>query len=88
VDLCLFETSTGEIIDTFGPQGWGEETAPTEVKGLPEEARANRRLLIDTLAATGLTNYAGEWWHWSYGDQGWALRTGAEAAIYGPTTEG
>lgn len=87
VDLCLFDIKKREIVDTYGPAGWGEETAPTEIDGLPEDAQRNRRLLIGTLSATGLTNYAGEWWHWSYGDQGWALRTGAPAAIYGPLSE-
>ena len=24
-----------------------------------------------------------EWWHFSYGDQMWAKRTGAAAALYG-----
>jgi len=34
------------------------------------------------LDLTGLTNYLGEWWHWSYGDSGWALRVGAKKAVY------
>jgi hypothetical protein len=35
------------------------------------------------MESTGLTNYVGEWWHWSYGDQGWALRVGSPVAYYG-----
>jgi len=34
------------------------------------------------LDLTGLTNYLGEWWHWSYGASGWALRVGAKTALY------
>lgn len=29
--------------------------------------------------------YEEEWWHWSFGDSGWALRTGAAHAVYGGT---
>ena len=59
-----------------------ETSAPGDVQGLTEEAQANRRLLFNALETTGLTNYRGEWWHWSYGDSGWALRVGAKAALY------
>jgi len=58
-------------------------SAPTAMRGLSPQAQANRDLLCSTLEATGLTNYIGEWWHWSYGDSGWALRTGESHAIYG-----
>ena len=53
-----------------------------DAPGLSDEARKNRDLLKSILEPTGLTNYADEWWHWSYGDNGWALRVGAEKAIY------
>ncbi|HEX5322649.1 MAG TPA: M15 family metallopeptidase, partial [Capsulimonadaceae bacterium] len=82
VDLCLIDPKTGEWLDMTSPYEWDETSAPTKMKGLSAEAQKNRDLLIKTLEATGLTNYAGEWWHWSYGDQGWALRTGAPKAIY------
>ena len=48
-----------------------------------DEARRNRELLRSVMEPTGLTNYVDEWWHWSYGDNGWALRVGAPCAIYG-----
>lgn len=32
---------------------------------------------------SGLTNFRGEWWHWSYGEPGWALRGGHPTALYG-----
>ena len=50
--------------------------------GISDEARRNRDLLKSVLEPTGLTSYADEWWHWSYGDNGWALRVGAANAIY------
>ncbi len=56
--------------------------AAFDAPGISEEARRNRELLQSVLEPTGLTNYADEWWHWSYGDNGWALRVGAPNAIY------
>ena len=61
-------------------------TAPTYIGKLSETARSNRLLLIEAMEFTGLTNYVGEWWHWSYGDQGWALRVGSPVAYYGAVT--
>ena len=59
-----------------------------DAPGLSDAARANRRLLAGALTAAGMTNYDGEWWHWSYGDQGWALRLGLDEAVYGPVAGG
>ena len=56
--------------------------AAFDAPGLSDEARRNRELLRSVLEPTGLTSYADEWWHWSYGDNGWALRVGAACAIY------
>jgi D-alanyl-D-alanine dipeptidase len=43
-----------------------------------------RDLLSSVLNEAGLINYPTEWWHWSFGDRYWALRTGRPAALYGP----
>lgn len=53
-----------------------------DAPGISAQARENRDLLKSVLEPTGLTSYADEWWHWSYGDNGWALRGGAQHAIY------
>lgn len=72
----------GESLDFTSPtEGWSG--APTYYHKLSEQARANRLLLIEVMESVGLTNYVGEWWHWSYGDQGWALRVGNPVAYYG-----
>ncbi len=44
---------------------------------------ANREMLRQAMEHAGFSNYAEEWWHWSYGDSGWALRTEQPFAIYG-----
>lgn len=57
--------------------------AATYSSKLTDECRENRIMLIKAMEDAGLTNYLGEWWHWSYGDQGWALRVGSDVAYYG-----
>lgn len=83
VDLNIVDATTLEWLDMFSPYEMGPAGAPTLVKGLSDTAQKNRKLLIDTLTPSGITNYTGEWWHWSYGDSGWALRVGAPQAFYG-----
>lgn len=85
-DLVLANQEGWELdmispFEMFDPRAY-ETYAP----GLSQEAMTNRRILIESLESAGLTNYPSEWWHWSYGDQGWAYRTGASHAIYGKTT--
>ena len=65
-----------------GVEDWWS-VAPTYFHKLSDEARRNREMLIAAMEHAGLTNYLGEWWHWSYGDQGWALRVGSPIAYYG-----
>jgi D-alanyl-D-alanine dipeptidase len=88
VDLTLIQLPSGDLLDMVSPLEWDEASAPTRTPGLSPEAQANRKLLIDTLEKTGLTNYTGEWWHWSYGDSGWALRVRAPHALYDRLPEG
>jgi D-alanyl-D-alanine dipeptidase len=72
----------GKDLDFSTPlEGWN--AAPTYTPGLSPIARVNRLLVVHAMEGAGLTNYAGEWWHWSYGDQGWALRVGSPTCLYG-----
>ena len=41
-----------------------------------------RRLLADVMGSAGFVQHPNEWWHYSYGDQLWAWRSGAATAIY------
>lgn len=84
VDVMLVD-GEGRRIDhhspykLFDPRGYAQFAA-----GLSEAAERHRKLLRDAMLAGGLTNYPSEWWHWSFGDQGWAYRGGREEpAIYG-----
>jgi D-alanyl-D-alanine dipeptidase len=83
VDVMLVDDQ-GRRLDMSSPLPWSELSAPTDCVGLSVEARANRALLVGALSRAGLTNYPGEWWHWSFGEPGWAVRTAAPHAFYGP----
>jgi D-alanyl-D-alanine dipeptidase len=86
VDLSIIDEH-GERLDMVSPFEIGWDSAPTYIEGLSTEAQANRALLIRVLTASGLTNFPGEWWHWSWGEPGWALRTGHAVALYGAVPE-
>jgi len=82
VDVGLINRETGEHLDVRSPiEGW--KSAPTAVHGLSPEAAENRRMLCYAMHSTGLSNCRDEFWHWSYGDSAWAVRTGATTACYG-----
>jgi D-alanyl-D-alanine dipeptidase len=59
------------------------EAAPTYVLGLSKAAQENRDLLVSTMLSVGFSNCRDEWWHYSYGDAGWAVRTGHSECFYG-----
>jgi D-alanyl-D-alanine dipeptidase len=70
----------------MGP--WNPASCRTEYPHLSAEEQQRRRMLCDALEHAGFSNYEEEWWHWSYGDSGWALRTNQEWAFYGKITPG
>jgi len=47
------------------------------------EARKNRRLLYHLMSSEGFAPHPKEWWHFSYGDQMWAVITKQPEALYG-----
>ncbi len=67
--------------EPYDPAGF-----PLIAPKLTEEARKNRQILSEAMQNAGITNYPSEFWHYSYGDQGWAYRHGLEHAIYGAIT--
>jgi D-alanyl-D-alanine dipeptidase len=68
--------------DMIAPtQGW--EAAYTWSDKIGPEAKFHRTLIINALLGAGFSNCRDEWWHWSYGDNAWAVRTGSAFAMYG-----
>jgi D-alanyl-D-alanine dipeptidase len=83
MDLHLLD-ERGEMVDLISPFTM-EQTVDVGAWDAPvsEAARRNRDILKAILESEGITNYPGEFWHWSYGDQGWAHRGGHPHALYG-----
>ncbi|HOS91677.1 MAG TPA: M15 family metallopeptidase [Armatimonadota bacterium] len=87
VDVALVRSRTGTLLDHTSttvsvPNSW-----PTFCPVLTDTARANRAVLYEAMRAAGFSNCFDEWWHWSYGDSGWAARLGHRHAVYGLVTE-
>ncbi|MEI7578009.1 MAG: M15 family metallopeptidase [Armatimonadota bacterium] len=81
VDVFLVNLH-GEEYDVHSPYGrFG--AAPTYSLGLTEEAHKNRNILIEAMLGAGFSNCRDEWWHYSWGDAGWAVRTGETSCVYG-----
>ena len=60
-----------------------DETSGTFYPKLKVQQKKNRQLLFDTLTQVGFVNLPTEWWHYSYGDQYWAIFHQKPYAIYG-----
>ncbi|MBM3957314.1 MAG: M15 family metallopeptidase [Gemmatimonadetes bacterium] len=97
VDLTLI-TPDGVELDMNSPcHSKLEGCTPTFFPELSPEALANRTLLFNAMEEQGFKNYPLEWWHYSYGDSGWAYRLGLDSCPFGaapppaeyemPTTE-
>lgn len=81
VDVWLINDE-GEPYDVTSPYSWIDST-PTYVFGLTPEAQVNRMIVVDTMLAAGFSNCRDEWWHYSWGDAAWAVRTGETTCPYG-----
>lgn len=95
VDLTLAtasgqELSLGSCIDAIGPVSEPDHFLE-RARALPEGAErqaclqwhGRRTILLEVMAAAGFVQHPNEWWHYSWGDQLWAWRSGATAAHYG-----
>jgi len=79
--------ANGRQVDTFSSTIPEARTWATFYPHLTPKARANRALLYTVMIEAGFTNCYEEWWHYSYGDTGWAARAGKPCAIYGLPTD-
>lgn len=64
IDLTLIELSTGRQLEMGTPFDTFDESAHTA--NATGEARDNRQRLVRALEAEGFSNYANEWWHFSF----------------------
>ena len=100
VDLTLLDRSQqlvdmGSEIDAIGVVSEPNHylaVAKTAQHGTDRERalewHQRRTLLADAMGAAGFAQHPNEWWHFSYGDQLWAWRSGQSQAVYGRSLEG
>ena len=91
VDLTLADASgiplpMGGAIDAIGPIS--EPNAHAGAARLDPSGEAahwhrHRQQLAAAMAAAGFEQHPNEWWHFSWGDQLWAWRSGSAEACYG-----
>lgn len=81
VDVWLVDAD-GEVLDVTSPYD-RFHAAPTYALGLSETAARNRTLLVEAMLGAGFSNCRDEWWHYSWGDAGWAVRMGESECVYG-----
>jgi len=81
LDVYLLDVD-GKELDVTSPFDRFRST-PTYTFGLSETALRNRMLLVETMIAAGFSNCRDEYWHYSYGDAGWAVRSGFDECFYG-----
>jgi D-alanyl-D-alanine dipeptidase len=83
VDLWLVDEAGRRLDHTSPFHPYDPLCYDADASGISEEARRVRAMMRAALEPTGLTNYPSEYWHWSFGDQGWAYRGGHPHALYG-----
>ena len=59
--------------------------AAAHPEGQAAQWHAQRCLLREAMASAGFAKHPNEWWHFSWGDQLWAWRSGQPKAHYGAT---
>jgi D-alanyl-D-alanine dipeptidase len=76
----------GGAIDAIGPISHPDHhaaAAAADPHGEPACWHQRRLLLAEVMGGAGFAQHPGEWWHFSWGDQLWAWRTGKPRAVYG-----
>jgi D-alanyl-D-alanine dipeptidase len=81
IDVGLVGPDFHALDMTEPTRGW--EAAYTWSDLIGPEAKRNRTMIIHALLGAGFSNCRDEWWHWSYGDNAWSVRTGCTIAMYG-----
>lgn len=81
VDVWLVD-SENEPLDVTSPYD-RFHAAPTYALGLSETAQRNRTILVEAMLGVGFSNCRDEWWHYSWGDAGWAVRMAEKSCVYG-----
>jgi zinc D-Ala-D-Ala dipeptidase len=83
VDMNLLDTTTDEFLDMGSPINYPDERSWTyNHESLTNKQINNRLFITKTMVKAGFANLASEWWHYSYGDQRWAVFYDKQEAMY------
>lgn len=75
----IFDDSTELVFNSY----YEKQLSEGNILSISEiEALKNRRVLYWSLKEEGIENYPNEWWHFSYGDQMWAMFSKSKEAFY------
>jgi D-alanyl-D-alanine dipeptidase len=81
VDVLLLNEAN-ELLDLASPlMFW--DGAYTWTDRIDPEAKRNRMILVEAMLSAGFSNCRDEYWHYSWGDSAWAVRTGDAECPYG-----
>lgn len=83
IDCTLFSLEDDKELPMGTPINTTDNRAHTWNPGITYEERLHRELLFFTMTHAGFINLASEWWHFSYGDQYWAVMRKEPYALYG-----
>ena len=83
VDLTLVDAEGRDVPMGTAFDEFDENSFTDHFSSEGGQFHENRMHLKGIMEEVGFKNYHEEWWHFSYGDQGWAMQTGADEAIYG-----
>ncbi len=81
IDVALLN-SENEVIPLDGEDERFKSSA-TFYKKLKDEVIKGRMMVYKAMIKAGFSNCHDEWWHYSYGDAAWAVRTGKKECMYG-----
>jgi D-alanyl-D-alanine dipeptidase len=83
VDLYIFNTETNQPLDMGSPINYPDDKSWTyNFKDLADVQMQNRLFLTKFMIEHGFANLASEWWHYSYGDQYWAMFYDKESCLF------
>lgn len=81
VDVWLLDEQ-GKEVDVWSPLS-RNSAARTYTLGIDEPHAGYRDMLVEAMLSAGFSNCRDEWWHYSYGDAGWAVRANQPTCFYG-----
>ncbi len=83
IDLYLLDNRSNQPLDMGSPINYPDDLSWTwNIENLTKAQAENRKFLTETMLKYSFANLASEWWHYSYGDQYWALFYNQNECLY------